>query len=75
MRRARSIADLLIDPADLRITDVVIEFGGRARAVPIAHLGVRSEEDEPIPLRLTPAEIEALPEVVASPSEDVGDRS
>ena len=64
-----SVADLLIDPADLRITHAVIEVGGRARAVPLVRMVPRSGQEGPVPLDLTTAEIEAMPEVVAPPSE------
>ncbi len=64
-----SIADLLIDPADLSVTHAVIEVGGRPRAVPLLRLDPRPEDGEPVPLDLTLAEIEAMPEVVA-PSRD-----
>ena len=64
-----TIADLLIDPANLRITHAVIEIGARARAVPLARMEARSGRTGPVPLDLTPAEIEAMPEVVRPPDE------
>ena len=58
------VEDLLLDPDDLRITHAVVEADGRGRAVPVAHLGARPRDDGALPLALTRAEIDALPEVV-----------
>ena len=58
------IADMLIDPGEMRLTHVVIDADGGARAVPAAHLGVRPEDGGPVPLALTRAEIAAMPDVV-----------
>ena len=67
------VADLLIDPDDLRITHAVVEAGGARRAVPVEHLGPREGTEAPVPLALTRAEIEAMPEI-APPGEARGQR-
>lgn len=59
-----AIDDLLIDPDTLRITHAVIEAGGAPRAVPVAHLRAPGEDGDAVPVALTRAEIEAMPEVV-----------
>ena len=59
-----AIDDLLIDPETLRVTHAVIEAGGRPRAVPVAHLRAPAEGERAVPVALTRAEIEAMPEVV-----------
>ena len=58
------VADLLIDPRDGRLTHAVIEADGRGRAVPVDHLGARPEDGGALPLSVTRAEIDAMPEIV-----------
>lgn len=58
------IGDLLIDPESLRITHAVIEAGGAPRAVAVAHLRAPKAGEDAVPVSLTRAEIEAMPEVV-----------
>lgn len=64
------IVDFLIDPEGLRIDYAVVGSGGTSRAVPMEHVGER-RPGEPVPLALTRAEIDAMPEVV-SPEEAPG---
>ena len=60
------IADLLIEPETHALSHAVIGVGGVMRAVPIEHLG--DVEDGVMPLALTRAELDAMPEI-ASPAE------
>ena len=61
------IVDLLIDPDGMRLDRAVIASGGTWRAVPMDRLGERGR-DGVVPVALTRAEIDAMPEVV-SPSQ------
>lgn len=64
------IEDLLIEARAAeargpRVTHIVVDAGGAARAVPVAHVGRRGAADAAVPVDLLPAEIEAAPEIVA----------
>lgn len=61
-----AIADLLIEPPTHALSHAVVEVEGVRRAVPMAHLG--EIEDGTVPLALTRAELDAMPEV-ATPAE------